>query len=110
MDAFIDKIKEIILNHLDDSSFGVKQLASELGLSRSQTLRKVKASTGKSVSKLIKEIRLKEGAKLIQETDLTASEIAYRVGLIWVIKLAFSSSRQHIFDELIVEGFLESLR
>jgi len=80
VDAFIDKIKEIILNHLDDSSFGVKQLASELGLSRSQTLRKVKASTGKSVSKLIKEIRLKEGAKLIQETDLTASEIAYRVG------------------------------
>ena len=80
MDAFINKIKKIILNHLEDASFGVSNLASELGLSRSQTLRKVKAATGKSVSKLIKEIRLNEGAKLIRETDLTASEISYKVG------------------------------
>jgi hypothetical protein len=36
--------------------------------------------------------------------------IAYRVGLIWVIKLAFLSSKKRIFDELIVEGLLKSLR
>jgi len=32
-DPFLDKIKQIILNHLDDEKFGVSELASEIGWS-----------------------------------------------------------------------------
>ncbi|RLD26171.1 MAG: hypothetical protein DRI75_12200 [Bacteroidetes bacterium] len=77
---FLDKIKLIILDHLDDGKFGVSDLASEMGWSKSQTYRKVKSVSGKSVSQFINEIRLQEAAKLILESNLHASEISYKVG------------------------------
>ena len=79
-EAFIIQLKKIILNHLDDDQFGVSNLASEIGLSRSQLLRKVKFLTGISANQLINNIRLEEAAKKIKESDCTASEIAYQVG------------------------------
>jgi len=78
--TFINKIQQIILKHLDNEKLSVENLAFEIGLSRSQLLRKVKASTGKTVSEFIKEIRLNEALKLLKESDYTASEISYRVG------------------------------
>jgi len=77
---FIGKIEQIVLSNLEQEGFGVSDLSHELGLSRSQVLRKVKASTGKSVYLLIREIRLREAARLIQGSESTASEIAYKVG------------------------------
>lgn len=79
-EAFINSVKEIILKNIKDEHFGVSQLATEMGLSRSQLLRKIKSSTGKSTNHLVKEIRLREAAKLIREGKYTASEIAYQVG------------------------------
>ena len=79
-EAFINKIKQIILENLEDEKFNVNQLASEIGLSRSQLLRKIKSLTGKSANHLIRKIRLEEAAKLIKNSDYTASEISYLVG------------------------------
>jgi len=79
-DSFIVKIKQIVLDHLDDEKFGVKDLSSKIGLSKSQVFRKVKSLTNKSINQLIKETRLEEAAKLILESDLHASEISYKVG------------------------------
>ncbi len=79
-DPFIDKVRQIILDHLDDEKFSVSELASEIGLSKSQTFRKIKSLTNKSVSQIINETRLQEAAKLILKTDLHASEISYKVG------------------------------
>ncbi|MCK4561933.1 MAG: helix-turn-helix domain-containing protein, partial [Flavobacteriaceae bacterium] len=77
---FIDKIRQIILNHLDDEKFDVNQLASEIGWSRSHTFRKIRSITGISANQFIKEIRLQEAARLIFESDYNASEISYKVG------------------------------
>lgn len=79
-EKFIYNVRQIIQAHIGDERFGVSELASEIGLSRSQVLRKVKAEAGKSVNQLIREIRLEESVKLIETSDLTASEIAYQVG------------------------------
>lgn len=79
-EAFIVQLKQIVLDHLEDDQFGVSSLASEVGLSRSQLLRKVKNSTGISANQFINQIRLEEAAKRIKETDDTVSEIAYQVG------------------------------
>jgi len=78
--SFIDKIRQIILDHIDDEKFGVSQLASEIGLSKSQTFRKVKSLSKKSINQFIRETRLQEAAKLILKTDLHASEISYKTG------------------------------
>lgn len=79
-DSFLNKIETIIYSHIEDEDFDVGMLSNELGLSRSQVLRKLKALTGKSVNQFIKEIRLKEAANLLQSSEMTASEIAYKVG------------------------------
>ncbi len=78
--AFINKVTQTILKHIEDENFGVDELASEIGFSKSQLLRKIKASTKKTVSGFIKEIRLQEAAKLILEDKYTASEISYLIG------------------------------
>ncbi len=77
---FENKVRLIIQHRIQEENFGVSELAAELGLSRSQALRKIKAATGKSINRLIRDIRLEEATKLLGEQELTASEIAYRVG------------------------------
>ena len=77
---FIDEVRSIVISNLSDETFGVRELASSLNLSSSQTLRKVKAATGKSVSQYIRELRLDKAAKLLNNTDFSAAEIAYKVG------------------------------
>lgn len=77
---FIDKVRNSILKNIENETFSVSDLAKELGYSRSQLLRKIKASTGKSVNKFICQIRLEESVKLLQQENLTSSEIAFKVG------------------------------
>jgi TolB-like protein/AraC-like DNA-binding protein len=79
-DIFLNNIRQSILNHIKEEKFSVNQLASEIGLSRSQLLRKIKSLTGKSASHLIRKIRLEEAAKLLKDSEYTASEISYLVG------------------------------
>ncbi|WP_319482246.1 helix-turn-helix domain-containing protein [uncultured Draconibacterium sp.] len=79
-ELFINKAKQFILNNLENDKFGVSELASEMGLSRSQFLRKIKSVTGKSANKFIRDIRLEESISLIENDDHTVSEIAYKVG------------------------------
>jgi len=40
---FIDRVHKIVINNITDETFGVGDLASQLNLSKSQTLRKIKA-------------------------------------------------------------------
>lgn len=46
---FIDNLHELVIKHLTENNFGASNLASLLDISTSQTLRKVKSVTGKSV-------------------------------------------------------------
>ncbi|WP_157418004.1 helix-turn-helix domain-containing protein [Aequorivita capsosiphonis] len=77
---FIEKAHGIVMSNLSEENFGASSLASMLGLSTSQTLRRIKAATGKSANIYIRDIRLKEAARLIQETELSFAEISYQVG------------------------------
>jgi len=77
---FTDEAKAIILEHLSDEHFGVSELANAMHMSRSSLLRKCKKQTGLSASQFIRQIRLEEAMELLQESDLTVSEVSYRVG------------------------------
>ncbi|MDR8392885.1 helix-turn-helix domain-containing protein [Aliifodinibius sp. S!AR15-10] len=78
--AFIQKLTEIVEQNLDNEQFGVEDLASGAGVSRSQLHRKLKKLTGQSSSQFIREIRLEHAMELLKAEVATASEIAYRVG------------------------------
>lgn len=77
---FLSKINQIISDNLDNSKFSVENLASALNISRVQLYRKTKAILGVSISDYIQNIRLDKAKTLLQETQLTISEIAYATG------------------------------
>ena len=79
-DTFLLKLKQVIMNHLDDPEFGQVQLSRVIGLSRSQLFRKLKALTGKSTSLVVRSIRLQKAKELLLTTELNVSEVAYDVG------------------------------
>ena len=79
-DAFISRFKKIVEERLSDSNLSVEDLAADMGLSRVQLYRKVKALTGSTPVDLLRKARLAQAQKLLQETTLSVSEIAYQVG------------------------------
>nr|WP_297788798.1 helix-turn-helix domain-containing protein [uncultured Allomuricauda sp.] len=77
---FTEEAKVIVLEHLSDEHFGVSELAKAMYMSRSSLLRKCKKQTQLSASQFIRQIRLEEAMELLQDSDLTVSEVSYRVG------------------------------
>ena len=78
--TFIQKIKEVIEENMDDENFSIPQLCRVIGLSRSQLHNKIKANTSLSTSIYIRSIRLKRAEYLLKFSDLNVSEVAYEVG------------------------------
>lgn len=65
---------------MDDTDLSVEQMASAIGVSRVQLYRRLVSVTGKTPSEFIRLIRLRHAERLLAESQLTISEIAYRVG------------------------------
>jgi signal transduction histidine kinase/CheY-like chemotaxis protein len=78
--VFLEKLYRVLDQHLDNELFGVEQLGGELGMSRSQIHRKVKAITNQSPSDLIRAYRLQRAADLIRQDAGNMSEIAWQTG------------------------------
>ena len=74
------KVKAVIEENLSDATFGVQELSRELGLSRSQLFRKIKALTGKSILLYIRSVRLHKAREMLKSTRLNISEVGYMVG------------------------------
>ena len=79
-DLFLQKIHDLVMENLSEVEFGNEQLAQHMQLSQSQLYRKLKALTNRSVSIHIRSIRLQKGKELLENSDLTVSEIAYETG------------------------------
>ena len=79
-DAFISRFKSLVEERLSDSKLSVEDLAGDMGLSRVQLYRKVKALTGSTPIDLLRKARLSHAQQLLQESKLTVSEVAYQVG------------------------------
>ena len=79
-DSFLIKFRDFIENNMGDSNLNVETIGAELGLSRVQLYRKVKALTGQSPVELLRTARLQRGRELLKTTDKNVSEVAYEVG------------------------------
>lgn len=78
--AFVKQLHDIIKSHMGNSDFGVEDIGAEIGLSRVQLYRKVKAITGSSVVDLLRKARLAKGRRLLEANSMNISEVAYEVG------------------------------
>jgi len=79
-ERFMNKIMEVIEQHITEEEFSIEEFGNEVGMSRSQIHRKLKALSGKSASRYIRSIRLARAKKMIDAQKGNISEIAYSVG------------------------------
>ena len=78
--TFVTQLRKIIQENLGDSEFNVERIGDEIGLSRVQLYRKVKALTGHSPVEMLRKARLMRARHLLRTTEKSVSEVAYSVG------------------------------
>ena len=78
--AFVKQLHDIIKSNMGNSDFGVEDIGAEIGLSRVQLYRKVKAITGSSVVDLLRKARLAKARRMLEANSMNISEVAYEVG------------------------------
>ena len=78
--TFVSQLRKIIQENLGNSEFNVERIGDEIGLSRVQLYRKVKALTGHSPVEMLRKARLMRARHLLRTTEKSVSEVAYSVG------------------------------
>lgn len=78
--TFVDQLRKVIQTRMGDSELSVEQIGADLGFSRVQLYRKVKALTGQTPVELLRKARLSKARHLLETTDQSIAEIAYHVG------------------------------
>ena len=79
-EQFLLKLTGIIENEISNPAMDVEFISNEIGLSRPQLYRKIKALTGLSINQFIRTLRLKRAAQLLEKKSATVSETAYMTG------------------------------
>lgn len=77
---FIQQVRAVIEENIDNELFGVIELANAIHLSRSQLHRKLKSLTGQAPNELIRNYRLERAHQLLGQKTGTVTEIAYQTG------------------------------
>ena len=77
---FIQLLQEVIENDLSNPNINGEYLGKEIGMSRMQLHRKLKAMINQSASEFIKNIRLDKAMELLQTKSSNVSEVTYIVG------------------------------
>ncbi len=79
-DRFTQQFYKIVEEHLTDPDLNIEIISKEMGLSRANFYRKLKAITDLSPTELIRNKRLEIASKLLLTSDYSVSEIAYNTG------------------------------
>ena len=79
-EQLLNQVMHIIESNISNSDFSVEDLSRELGFSKSQLYRKMKATVGQSANEFIRAVRMKRAAQLLEQNVLTINEITYKVG------------------------------
>ncbi len=74
------KAIEVVENNISDPLFGVERFGREMGMSRTNLHRKMKAIAGFPPSELIRSIRLRKAAALLLSQADSVSQISFAVG------------------------------
>ncbi|MCX6276537.1 MAG: helix-turn-helix domain-containing protein [Bacteroidetes bacterium] len=78
--AFMQKINTLIKVNLEDENFDSDALCKAMHMSRTQLFRRLKSLIRQAPAIYIKTIRLQKAKEMLETTDFTVSEIAYKTG------------------------------
>ncbi|MCB0565761.1 MAG: response regulator [Phaeodactylibacter sp.] len=79
-DAFVQKARQLVVDHLNDSTFSVQHFCHGLGMSYSVVHRKLSALADRSPALFIRAVRLQQAKSMLGDASRTISEIAYDSG------------------------------
>lgn len=77
---FIQKLMNIIEEQMENPEFGVVNLGTEIGMSKTVLYKKICALTNLSPADFIKSMRLKKAADLLRQQLLSVNEVSVMVG------------------------------
>jgi signal transduction histidine kinase/DNA-binding response OmpR family regulator/ligand-binding sensor domain-containing protein len=77
---FLDKITQLVDDHISDSELSINFLCQSVGMSRTAFYHKLKSLVDMSPSEFIRTIRLKRARKLLLNSHNNISEVAYSTG------------------------------
>ena len=78
--AFLQKINAVIVANLENEFFDSSVLSREMNMSRTQLFRRLKPLIQQPPAKYIKSIRLQKAKELLETTDITVGDAAFRTG------------------------------
>ncbi|HEV8511670.1 MAG TPA: helix-turn-helix domain-containing protein, partial [Cyclobacteriaceae bacterium] len=79
-EKFIKDAIKCVEENIGSAEFSVEDLGHHLAISRAHLYKKIHALTGKSPLEFIRTIRLQQAAQLLDKSQLTVAEVAYKVG------------------------------
>ncbi len=79
-DRFLHKALEVIEKNMNDCQFDVNRFYPEMGMSRMQLFRKLKALINQTPSEFIRNMRLQRAAQLIEQKFGNVAEVTFEVG------------------------------
>ncbi|MFD2573073.1 ATP-binding protein [Spirosoma soli] len=77
---FVDRLRQLIIDHVEKETVDVDWLANQAGMSRTQLHRKLTALTTLSTNRFIHRVRLEKAAELLQTGEFNVAQAAFRVG------------------------------
>lgn len=77
---FINKLKELISENMHNSEYEISDICEDIGISRMQLYRKLKATVGYSANEMIRKMRLHKAAQLLLLPEARVSQVTYDVG------------------------------
>lgn len=73
-------VREVLIQHLDQDSFSIDDLATALGMSRPTLYRRIKQELDTTPNALVQKLRLEYADELLRNRAGSVSEVAYAVG------------------------------
>ncbi|MCC8018588.1 MAG: response regulator [Rikenellaceae bacterium] len=79
-ERFMNKLYGILEENISNPDFGLNDVCREVGMSRANLYRKIKAITDVSPNSFIRNFRLEMGAKMLKEARMSVSDVYVAVG------------------------------
>ena len=79
-ELFRATVRKNIVENIGDAEYGPERLAKDMGMSKNMLTSKIKSVYGILPVELMNRVRVQAATELLTQTELTISEIAYRVG------------------------------
>ena len=79
-DATVERVENILIEHIQDASFRVEGALTGLPLSRFHFMKVFKKATGRSPRQYLIDLRMRAAMNLLKTTDMPVQEVARQSG------------------------------